>query len=68
MHARVIGFPTLAVSALYCLWHTYSLLLRQRQRRLCARVARLLWVLSRLPDGDEPAAGPRGPDAVERDG
>jgi hypothetical protein len=66
MHALFISFPTLAVSALYCLWHTYSLV--QRQRRLCERVARLLWVLSQLPDEYGPAAGPWGPDAVERDG
>jgi hypothetical protein len=67
MHAFFISFLTLTVSAVYCFWHTYYLVQRRRQRRLCEGMARMLWVLSQLPEGDEPAAGPCGPDAVERD-
>jgi hypothetical protein len=61
MHALLVSFPALTVSALYCFWRTYALA-QQRRRQLCERVAHMLWVLSQLPDADEPGGGRCGPD------
>ncbi len=64
MHALLVSFPALSISVLYCFWRTYALAQerRQRQRQLCERVAHMLWVLSQLPDADEPGGGRCGPD------
>jgi hypothetical protein len=44
----------LAVSTIYCVWHTYRLTLVDRQRVLRERVAYMLWVAATLED--RPAA------------
>jgi hypothetical protein len=36
------SMPTLAIAALYCLWHHHE----KRQRVLCKRVAYMLWVMA----------------------
>lgn len=63
MNALLISFPALTVSFLYCFWRTYAqvYLQRQRQRQLCERVAHMLWVLSQLPETNEPGAGACAP-------
>jgi hypothetical protein len=35
--------PTLAVSVIYCIWSRYSRYEMTRRRRLCERLAFLLW-------------------------
>jgi hypothetical protein len=43
----VQSLPVLAVSAIYCLWHTYcGWELRRRERELRQRVAYMLWVMA----------------------
>ena len=46
MQALLCSVPTLAVSAIYCLWQFHGELLRQRNRVLRERVAYMLWVLA----------------------
>lgn len=46
MQAIALAMPTLAVSAVYCLWTVCSLAQRQRHRKLRERVAYLLWVVA----------------------
>src|SRR5690348_102360 len=38
MHALLLSFPALTVSALYCFWRTYEQTYLRRQRQLCQRV------------------------------
>jgi hypothetical protein len=37
---------TLAVSAIFCLWQTYCMILARRQKQQRERVAYLLWTLA----------------------
>ena len=46
MQALLCSVPTLAVSAIYCLWHLHGDVLRQRKRILRERVAYMLWTLA----------------------
>ena len=46
MQALLCSVPTLAVSAIYCLWQFHGELLRQRNRVLRERVAYMLWVMA----------------------
>jgi hypothetical protein len=62
MQTLLVSFPALAVSALYCFWRTHYLVRQRRQQQLCERVAHMLWVLSQLPDANEPGGGRCGPD------
>jgi hypothetical protein len=60
MNALSISFPAMAVSAIYCLWHAYVEIRLRRERRLCERVAYLLWTVANLPERHEqPAAAGR---------
>jgi hypothetical protein len=43
MAALTLTFPTLAVSATYCLWHAYRLVQLRRHQQLRERVAFMLW-------------------------
>jgi hypothetical protein len=60
MNALSLSFPAMAVSAIYCLWHAYMEFRLRRERRLCERVAYLLWTVANLPERNEQraAAGP----------
>jgi hypothetical protein len=51
MPSLFVTAPTLAVSAIYCLWSAYRRHQLQRRRRvLCDRLAYLLWVIAeRVP-------------------
>jgi len=51
MQPLLLAAPTLAVSAIYCLWPAYRRhQLRRRRRVLCDRLAYLLWVIAeRVP-------------------
>jgi hypothetical protein len=51
MQPLLLTAPTLAVSAIYCLWSAYRRhQLRRRRRILCDRLACLLWVIAeRVP-------------------
>src|SRR5207248_6869261 len=44
MQLLAFSYPTLAVSAIYCIWSAYHRVHRQRQRLLRERVAYMLWV------------------------
>jgi hypothetical protein len=46
MQAVLCSVPTLAVSAIYCLWHFHGEQLRRRNRVLRERVAYMLWVVA----------------------
>ena len=46
MQAVLTTLPTLAVSAVYCLWNVYRLGHYQRARKLRERVAYMLWVMA----------------------
>lgn len=47
MHSVLLSVPALAVSTIYCIWHTYALWLRlQRAQVLRERVAYMLWVMA----------------------
>ena len=46
MQALLCSVPTLAVSAIYCLWHVHGEQLRRRQRILRERVAYMLWIMA----------------------
>ena len=50
MQAVLTAVPTLAVSAVYCLWNVYRLAQFQRDRKLRERVAYLLWVAATEAD------------------
>jgi hypothetical protein len=53
----VCTVPTLAVSAIYCLWHGSWRLHFQRRQKLAERVAYMLWVAAQhVPDEPEAAA------------
>ncbi len=47
MQAFVFSVPTLAVSAIYCLWHLQGERLRRRNIQLRQRVAYMLWVMAK---------------------
>lgn len=42
----VTSYPTLAVSAIYCIWNSYLRLRARHERCLRERVAYLLWVVA----------------------
>ena len=44
MHVMFSSLPTLAVSAIYCIWHAYQKEKLRRDRVLRERVAYMLWV------------------------
>jgi hypothetical protein len=44
MEALVSTVPTLAVSALFCIWSAYRRHVFERRQRLRERVAHMLWV------------------------
>jgi hypothetical protein len=46
VQALLISWPTLMVSALYCLWAQYRQAQVRKDRRLRERVAFLLWVMA----------------------
>ncbi len=46
MDTLFCSVPTLAISAIYCLWHHHGEHQRRRERRLRARVAYMLWVMA----------------------
>jgi hypothetical protein len=48
----VATIPTLAVSAIFCIWNAYQLCLGQRNRILHQRVAYMLWVMATGEKGD----------------
>src|SRR5438445_236457 len=45
MYPLVFSYPTLAVSAIYCIWHAYLRCRVQQDRKLHERVAFLLWTM-----------------------
>jgi hypothetical protein len=50
MQMLALSYPTLAVSAIYCIWQAYRRALLRRERVLSERVAYMLWVLAgRIP-------------------
>lgn len=46
MNALFCSMPTLAVSAIYCLWYHHAQRERRRDARLRQRVAYMLWVMA----------------------
>jgi hypothetical protein len=44
MHLLAFSYPTLAVSAIYCIWQVYFRARLRRERTLRERVTYLLWV------------------------
>jgi hypothetical protein len=47
MQPLFVAAPTLAVSAIYCLWSAYLRhQVRCRRRALCERLAYMLWVVA----------------------
>jgi hypothetical protein len=42
----VVSIPTLAVSAIFCIWHAYRGALWRQKRLLHERVAYMLWVVA----------------------
>lgn len=46
MHMLFCSVPTLAVSAIYCLWYHQAQRQQQRTRVLHQRVAYMLWVMA----------------------
>jgi hypothetical protein len=45
MYPLVFSYPTLAVSAIYCIWHAYLRFRVQQDRKLHERVAFMLWTM-----------------------
>lgn len=48
MQLIIASAPTLAVSAIYCLWHVCFRLRLRREQILRERVAYMLWVMAHL--------------------
>lgn len=46
MYPLVMSYPTLAVSAIYCIWNTYLRLRVKQELTLRQRVAFMLWVMA----------------------
>jgi hypothetical protein len=46
MQLFVMTYPTLAVSAIYCIWQAYLRTVALRDRVLRERVAYMLWILA----------------------
>jgi hypothetical protein len=46
MQVIALGYPTLAVSAIYCIWHAYLRHRLNSRRLLHERVAHMLWVMA----------------------
>jgi hypothetical protein len=70
MHPILCSTPTLALSAIYCLYRAYLHAHLRRRRLLHERVAYMLWVMARGPAAPTPSecrapvAPPRGPRAT----
>jgi hypothetical protein len=45
MYPLMFSYPTLAVSAIYCIWNAYLRLRVKQERQLRQRVAFMLWVM-----------------------
>jgi hypothetical protein len=50
MQPVLASVPTLAVTAVFYVWHAYRRVQFQQRRRLCERVAYMLWVMANLDD------------------
>jgi hypothetical protein len=46
MHPLLASVPTLAVSAIFCIWHAYQKARLRKERILRERVAYMLWVMA----------------------
>lgn len=46
MQPFLVSVPTLAVSAIFCIWQAYRLRRLRRERLLRERVAYMLWVMA----------------------
>jgi hypothetical protein len=46
MQVLALGYPTLAVSAIYCIWNAYLRYRVRNVRLLHERVAQMLWVMA----------------------
>jgi hypothetical protein len=46
MQAIAVSLPTVAVSAIYCIWNAYRVAQARRECLLRRRVAYLLWVVA----------------------
>jgi hypothetical protein len=63
MNTLAVSFPTVAVSAIYCLWHAWQQARGRRDRLLHVRVAYLLWAVAHVPQPPElPGTAGCGPD------
>jgi hypothetical protein len=45
MYPLILSYPTLAVSAIYCIWNLYVRTRLSQERALRQRVAYMLWVM-----------------------
>ena len=50
MHPLFASLPTVAVSAIFCVWNAYRHHLFRRSRVLRERVAYMLWVMATNPE------------------
>ncbi len=55
MHPILTTIPTLAVSAIYCVWHLYYQVQARRRKKLAERVSYMLWVMANEADYAESA-------------
>jgi hypothetical protein len=46
MYPVLLSYPTLAVSAIYCIWNAYLRSRVQQHRQLHERVAFMLWMVA----------------------
>lgn len=67
MNPLLSTVPTLAVSAIYCLWHASWRLQFQRRQKLAERIAYLLWAAAQvIPEEPEAAPQPRKSGSIDR--
>ena len=59
MQPLLLALPTLAVSAIYCLWSAYRRRQLRRRRVLCDRLAYLLWVVAEQVPSPTPTSRSR---------
>jgi len=45
MYPLVFSYPTLAVSAIYCIWNAYLRIQMEQERTLRQRVSFMLWYM-----------------------